>query len=80
MRYATSLELIMLMLMVLVDYPCPTTVPLPENVLQTLQDTPVRADQIRQLTDTDPVLSRVRWNVLSGWVDLDEPELQPYQS
>ena len=60
-----------------------TTVPLPGDVLllfQTLQSTPVRADQIRQWTDTDSILSRVRRNVLSGWVDSDEPDLQPYQS
>ena len=60
-----------------------TTVPVPGDVLllfQTLQSTPVRADQIRQWTDTDPVLSCVRRNVLSGWVDSDDPDLQPYQS
>ena len=60
-----------------------TTVLLPGDVLllfQTLQGTPLRADQIHQWTDTDPVLSRVRRNVLSSWVDSDEPELQPYQS
>ena len=60
-----------------------TTVPLPGDVLlllQTLQGTPVRADQIHQWTDTDPILSRTCRNVLSGWVDSDDPELQPYQS
>ena len=59
------------------------TVPLPGDVLllfQTLQGTPVRADQIRKWTDMDPVLCRVRRNVLSGWVDSTEPELQAYQS
>ena len=59
------------------------TVPVPGNVLllfRTLEATPIRAAQIRQWTDTDPVLSRVRRNVLSGWVDLDVPELHPYQS
>ena len=58
------------------------TVPLPGDVLllfRTLQRTPVRADRIRQWTDTDPVLSRVHRKVLSGWVTSDEPELQPYQ-
>ena len=48
------------------------TVPLPGDMLllfQTLQDTLVRADQIRQWTDTDTILSRVRRNVLSGWID-----------
>ena len=58
------------------------TVPLPGDVLllfRTLQGTTVRANRIRQWTDTDPVLSRVRRKVLSGWGTLDEPELQPYQ-
>ena len=60
-----------------------TEVPVPGDVLfvfQTLEGTPVRAAQIRQWTDMDPVLSRVRRNVLKGWVDGDEPEFQPYQS
>ena len=60
-----------------------TEVPVPGDVLfvfQTLEGTPVRAAQIRQWTDMDPVLSRVRRNVLKGWVDADEPEFQPYQS
>jgi len=46
-----------------------TTVPLPGDVLlllQTLQGTPVSADQIRQWTDTDPILSHIRRNVLSS--------------
>ena len=41
---------------------------------------PIRAAKIRQWTDTDPVLSRVRRNVLGGWVTSNDPELQPYQS
>ena len=28
----------------------------------------------------DAILSRMRRNILSGWVESDEPELQPYQS
>lgn len=55
-------------------------VPLPGDVLQlfqTLQCTPIRAEQIRRWTDTDPVLARVRRSVLSGWVDSKEPDLQP---
>ena len=60
-----------------------TNVPVPGDVLylfRTLEGTPIKAAQIRQWTDTDPVLSRVRHNVLKGWVDSDEPGLQPYQS
>ena len=58
-------------------------VPLPGDVLllfRTLDDSPVKAVQIRQWTDTDTVLSRVRRNLLSGWVNTTEPALQPYQS
>ena len=58
-------------------------VPLPGDVLlvfRTLEGTPVTASQIRQWTDTDPVLSHVRRNLLSGWVKSDDPELRPYQS
>ena len=60
-----------------------TEVPLPGDVLllfRTLESTPVGAKQIRQWTDVDPVLLRVRRYLLSGWVDSKEPELQPYQS
>ena len=59
------------------------TVPLPGDMLllfQMPQGTPVRADQIRNWTDMNPVLCRVRRNVLSGWVDSTEPELQAYRS
>ena len=52
-------------------------VPLPGDVLlvfRTFEDTPVTASQIRQWTDTDPVLSRVRRNLLSGWAKTDDPE------
>ena len=58
-------------------------IPIPGDVLllfRTLEGAPIRAAQIRQWTDTDPVLSRVRRNVLGGWVTSNDPELQPYQS
>ena len=60
-----------------------TEIPIPGDVLllfRTLESTPIRATQIRQWTDTDPVLSRVRRNILGGWVEANDPELQPYQS
>ena len=60
-----------------------TEVPIPGDVLllfRTLECTPVNATQIRKWIDTDPVLSRVRRNLLSGWSDSDDPELQVYQS
>ena len=58
-------------------------VPLPGDVLlvfRTLESTPVTASQIRQWTDTDPVLSHVRSNLLTGWVKSDDAVLRPYQT
>ena len=52
----------------------------PGVVFRKLESLPIRATQIRQWTDTDPVLSRVCQNLLSGWVNSGDPELQPYQS
>ena len=60
-----------------------TEVPVPGDVLllfRVLESTPVSAAQIRKWTDTDPVLSRVRRYLLSGWIKSDEPNLQPYHS
>ena len=57
-------------------------VPLPGDVLlifRTLEGTHVTANQTRKWTDTDPVLSHVRRNLLRGWVKADEPELRPYE-
>ena len=85
MRYITSQEQITPMLMVLVDWLSPTT----SHLYPCLEmysccsghlKTPVTAAQIRQWTDTDSILSRMRRNVLSGWVASDEPEMQSYQS
>ena len=60
-----------------------TNIPVPGDVLylfRTLEGMPIKAAQIRQWTDTDPVLSRVCHNVLKGWVDSNELGLQLYQS
>ena len=65
--------------------------PLPESVLNvpqpaelillmdTLDNTPVHAAQIRQWTETDPLLSQVREMVLKGWKEVKTEELVPYQ-
>ena len=65
--------------------------PLPESVLNvpqpaelillmdTLDNTPVHAAQIRQWTETDPLLSQVREMVLKGWKEVKMEELVPYQ-
>ena len=58
-------------------------VPIPgETVLamEMLFDTmPVTAKQIGTWTDRDPVLARLRDNVLKGWKDSTDPDLRPYQ-
>ena len=61
----------------------PKDVPLPgEMVLlfETLNSSPLTAAEIKALTDKDPLLSRVRNNVLRGWHDTDQPAMRPYQS
>ena len=61
----------------------PEEVPLPGEIIllfETLNDSPLTARDVRALTDKDPLLSRVRNNVLHGWHDIDQPEMRPYQS
>ena len=65
--------------------------PLPESVLNvpqpaelillmdTLDNTPVHAAQIRRWTESDPLLSQVREMVLKGWKEVKTEELFPYQ-
>lgn len=58
-----------------------TDVPLPgETVLlmETLQTSPVTADQIRRWTDRDPVLAQVKNFVQKGWSFTNEDDLKPY--
>ena len=58
-----------------------TDVPLPgETVLlmETLQTSPVTAEQIKTWTDQDPVLSRVRNLVQKGWGETSDDALKPY--
>ena len=62
------------------DTPVTTYVP-PETVfsIERLAETPIRASQIRQWTERDPVLSRVKRFLLQGWPTVVEgEELRPY--
>ena len=49
-------------------------------LFETLQNTTITADTIRTYTDRDPILARVRDNILRGWMDTDEADIKPYQS
>ena len=65
--------------------------PLPETVkeaslpgetvllMETLHSAPVDSKKIRFWTDHDPVMSKVRRLILSGWKFSDDEKLQPYQ-
>ena len=46
--------------------------------LSQIEFLPVDADKLRRATQTDPVLSKVRQYMLSGWPDAIVPELKPY--
>ena len=61
----------------------PSEVPYPGEVvflLQTLQSSPITAEQIKHWTNRDPVLSRVRNLVSKGWIDCSDDVLRPYQN
>ena len=61
----------------------PQTISLPNEVvflLQTLQSSPISAEQIKRWTDRDPVLARVRTFVTKGWNSTCEDALRPYHS
>ena len=47
-------------------------------LLQTLQSSPISAEQIKCWTDRDPVLARVRTFVTKGWNSTCEDALSPY--
>ena len=61
----------------------PREVPVPgETILSMemlLSTLPVTAKQVRRWTDRDPVLSRVRHQVLKGWQDSSDTDIQPFQ-
>ena len=48
-------------------------------LMETLHSAPVDSKKIRFWTDHDPVMSKVRRLVLSGWKFSDDEKLQPYQ-
>ena len=59
----------------------PTKTPPPADIIllmETLQASPVTAQHIRQWTDKDPLLSRVRTLVLHGWKNGEEEEMKPF--
>ena len=59
----------------------PTSIPLPGELvllMDSLQDSPVSAVQMKQWTDHDPLLSRIRKCILQGWPDLVEEDFQLY--
>ena len=59
------------------------SVPLPGEtilVMENLQASPVNVKQIRQWTDRDPVLSKVRRLVQEGWETNNDEQLRPYQN
>ena len=60
----------------------PSNIPVPgETILlmDMLNSIPVTSTQIKSWTDRDPILSKVRTMVLTGWHDTDDEHLKPYQ-
>ena len=60
----------------------PATVPLPGEtifLIDTLESTPVNAARIKNWTNNDAVLTKVRDLVQQGWTNTNEEQLQPYQ-
>ena len=56
-------------------------VPVPEELvllMEGLQNSPVKADQIKMWTSHDPTLLTVKKFVLQGWLDTEDPNIQPY--
>ena len=59
----------------------PAEVPIPGEtilVLDMLNSLPVTTEHVKQWTDQDPVLSRVRTMIQRGWQDSNETDLMPY--
>ena len=60
----------------------PLEIPVPQEtilLMESFQQSPVTASQIKTWTNRDPVLSSVRDLILRGWKESDNPALQPYQ-
>ena len=47
-------------------------------LLDMLNSLPVTAEQIRQWTNNDPVLSRVQTLLLRGWQNTTDEDLKPF--
>ena len=59
----------------------PAEVPIPGEtilVFDMLNSLPVTAEHVKQWTNRDPVLSRVRTMIQRGWQDSNETDLMPY--
>ena len=59
----------------------PLHTPLPGDIvllMDTLQASPVTAQHVRQWTDRDPLLARVRTQVKEGWIDGEEENMKPF--
>lgn len=60
----------------------PAQIPIPGEtilLLDMLNSLPVTAENIKQWTSRDPVLSRVRDMLLQGWQFTNDPDFKPYQ-
>ena len=60
----------------------PLEIPVPQEtilLMESLQQSPVTASQIKTWTNRDPVLSSVRDPIFRGWKESGNPALQPYQ-
>ena len=47
-------------------------------MMETIETTPVRAQNIKQWTDKEPILSQVHKLVMTVWQETTNPEIQPY--
>ena len=63
---------------------CPTTVPMPPEtiaLLEQLASIPLTATQIQNMTDRDPVLTKVKQYTQNGWpANIKGEQLRPYSS
>ena len=63
---------------------CPTTVPMPPEtiaLLEELASIPFTATQIQNMTDRNPVLTKVKQYTQNGWpANIKDEQLRPYSS
>ena len=61
----------------------PDSIPVPMETIMAMEmlcaSIPVQAKQLKQWTDKDPLLSKVRSKVQTGWEDTQDPDWKPYQ-